>query len=104
MFLFLYIRFWNASYILNARDDWPKQKSVIDENHIIPNGRVVNIKCGQSQCKFKLTAYEYRYDPEDFDPVSDVKTINTDLQEDRSLSGSIYSSKANNESCSQVDR
>ena len=30
-------------------------------------------------------AYEYRYDPEDFDPVSDVKAINTDLQEDIDL-------------------
>ena len=65
---------------------------MVDDNHIIPNGYVVNIKCGQSKCKFKLIAYEYRYDPEDFYSVSDVKTINTDLQEDRSLSGS----KANN--------
>ena len=76
---------------------------MVDDSHIIPNGCVVNIKCGQSQCKFKLTAYEYRYDPEDFNPVSDTKTINIDLQEDRSHSGSIYSLKANNETCPQVD-
>ena len=98
----LCIRFWHASHILNARDDWPKQKSLIDDSRIVPNGCVVNIKCGQSQCKFKLTAYEYRYDPEDFNPVSDVKTINTDLQEDRSHSGSVCSLKADNEVYPQV--
>lgn len=86
---------------MNARDDWPKDKSVIDD--IIPNGCVVNVKCGQSHCKFQLTAYTYQYDPEDFNPVSSTATINTEVQDDRSSSGSMRYLKVNNTAYSQDD-
>ena len=103
MFDFL-IRFWRASPILNARSDWPKHLSVIDNSRFIPNGCVVNIKCGQSNCKFQLTAYQYHYDPEDSNPnpVPSVSTINMDVQDDRSLSGSVDCLKPNNSDYLQV--
>ena len=106
MFVFL-IRFWRISPILKARSDWPKHQSVVDDSKFIPNGCVVNIKCGQSNCKFQLTAYQYHYDPEDFNPINfnpapSVTTINTDVQDDRSLSGSVDSLKLNNAAYLQV--
>ena len=98
----IFIRFWRVSPILNARSDWPKCQSVIDDSRFIPNGCVVNIKCGQSNCKFQLTAYQYHFDPEDFNPSPSITTINTDVQGDRSLSGSVDCLKPNNAAYLQV--
>ena len=97
-------RFWHKSPILNARNDWPKQKSVIDDKKSIVNGCVVNIKCGQSNCKFQLTAYQYHYDPEDFNPVAahSISTIYTDEQDEQSPSGSVNCLKPNNAAYLQV--
>jgi len=87
---------------LNARNDWPKRNRVIDTDKFIRNGCVVNIKCGQSHCKFQLTAYRYHYEPEDFDPPSSTATINADIQDDKSVSGSIHCYKPNNDELLQV--
>ena len=77
---------------------------MIDDKESIVNGCVVNIKCGQSNCKFQLTAYQYHFDPEDFNPVpaDSISTINTDEQDDRSTGGSVNCLKPNNAAYLQV--
>ena len=70
-----------------VHDDWPKCKSVIDDNKDnFPNVCVVN---GQCYGKFQLTAYTY-YDPKDFNPVSTITTINAEEQDDKFPSHSMH--------------
>ena len=73
-------RYWTPSSILNSRGNWPQHNYSVNYSKVIPNGCVVNVKCGESRCKFQLTTYSYLSCCHD--QVGDQNITDEDLQEE----------------------
>ena len=75
-------RYWTASSILNTCGNWPQHNYSVNYSKVIPNGCAVNVKCGESRCKFQLTTYSHLHPASIFDLVGDENVTDEDLQEE----------------------
>ena len=72
-------RYWTPSSILNTRGNWPQRSYSVK---FFTNGCVVDVKCGESCCKFQLTTYSYRHSVFICHPVGNQNITGKDLQKE----------------------